>query len=105
MGVQMSRTCDIIILNMFEVEQLCRVYKVGDGRVFVECDECWGVELGSLHKTVRGEVRVFAGDGVVKSRTGWGERLCASGLGSGIGVGGGNDGGKRVRWEAVVSKK
>lgn len=35
----------------------------------------------------------------------WGERLCASGLGSGIGIGGGNDGGKRVRWEAVVSKK
>ena len=71
----------------------------------MECDEWWGVELGGLHKTVRGEVRVLAGDGVVKSRTSWGERLCASGLGSGIGVGGGNDGGKRVRWEAVVSKK
>ena len=71
----------------------------------MEYDECWGVELGSLYKTVRGEVRVFAGDGAVKSRTSWGERLCASGLGSGIGVGGGNDGGKRVRWEAVVSKK
>ena len=101
----MSRTCDIIILNMFKVEQLCRVYKVGMGGVFVECDERWGVELGGLHKTVREEVRVFAGDGAVKSRTSWGERLCASGLGSGIGVGGGNDGGKRVRWEAVVSKK
>ena len=47
----------------------------------------------------------FAGDGAGKSRTSWGERLCASGLGSGIGVGGGNDGGKRVCGEAVVSKK
>ena len=55
----MSRVCDIIILNMFEVEQLCRVYKVGDGRVFVECDEWWGVELGSLYKTVREVVRVL----------------------------------------------
>ena len=71
----------------------------------MECDEWWGVELVGLYKTVREVVRVFAGDGVVKSRTSWGERLCASGLGSGIGVGGGNDGGKRVRWEAVVSKK
>ena len=79
--------------------------KLGMGGFFVECDEWWGVELGSLYKTVREVVRVFAGDGVVKSRTSWGERLCASGLGSGIGVGGGNDGGKRVRWEAVVSKK
>ena len=60
----MSRVCDIIILNMFEVEQLCRVYKVGDGRVFVECDEWWGVELGSLHKTVREVVRVLR-------ETGW----------------------------------
>ena len=59
----MSRVCDIIILNMFGVERLCRMYKVGDGRVFVECDECWGVELVGLHKTVRGEVRVLAGDG------------------------------------------
>ena len=71
----------------------------------MECDEWWGVELGSLYKTVREVVRVFAGDGAVKSRTGWEERLCASGSGSGIGVGGGNDGGKRVRWEEVVSKK
>ena len=47
----------------------------------------------------------FAGDGVGKSRISWGWRLCASGLGSRIGVGGGNDGGKRVRWDAVVSKK
>ena len=47
----------------------------------------------------------FVGDRAVKSRTGWGERLCASGLGSGIGVGGGNDGGKRGCGEAVVSKK
>lgn len=47
----------------------------------------------------------FAGDGVVKSRTSWGERLCASGSGSGIGAGGGIDGGKRVCGEAVVSKK
>ena len=47
----------------------------------------------------------FAGDGAGKSRTSWGERMCASGSGSRIGVGGGNDGGKRVRWEAVVSKK
>lgn len=31
--------------------------------------------------------------------------MCANGLGSRIGVGGGNDGGKRVRWDAVVSKK
>ena len=68
-------------------------------------EECWGVELGSLYKIVRGGVRVLAGDGAVKSRTNWGERLCASGSGCGIGVGGGNDGGKRVRWEAVVSKK
>ena len=71
----------------------------------MECDEWRGVELGSLYKTVREVVRVFAGDGVVKSRTSWGERLCASGSGSGIGVGGGNDGGKRVCGEAVVSKK
>lgn len=35
----------------------------------------------------------------------WGWWMCASGLGSGIGFGGGNDDGKRVRWEAVVSKK
>lgn len=47
----------------------------------------------------------FAGDGEGKSRTSVDWRMCASGLGSGIGVGGGNDGGKRVRWEAVVSKK
>ena len=72
---------------------------------FVECDERWGVELVGLYKTVRGEVRVFAGHGAGKSRISWGERLCASGLGNGIGVGGGNDGGKRVCWEAVVSKK
>ena len=72
---------------------------------FVECDEWWGVELVGLHKTVRGEVRFLAGDGVGKSRISWGERLCASGSGSRIGVGGGNDGGKRVCWEAVVSKK
>ena len=101
----MSRACDIIILNMFGAEQLCRVYKVDCGGIFVECDECWGVELGSLYKTVRGEVRVLAGDGEGKSRTSWGKRMCASGLGNGIGVGGGNDGGKRVCWEAVVSKK
>ena len=75
------------------------------GGFFLECYEWWGVELVGLYKTVRGEVRVFAGDGAVKSRTGWGERMCASGSGSEIGVGGGNDGGKRVRWEAVVSKK
>ena len=71
----------------------------------MECDEWRGVELGSLHKTVRGEVRVLAGDGAGKVGQVWGERMCASGLGSRIGVGGGNDGGKRVRWEAVVSKK
>ena len=71
----------------------------------MECDEWWGVELGSLYKTVHGEVRVLAGDGVVKSRPCSGWRWCASGGGWGIGVGGGNDGGKRVRWEAVVSKK
>ena len=47
----------------------------------------------------------FGGRRGGKSRTSWGERLCASGLGSGIGVGGGNDSGKRVRWEEVVSKK
>ena len=79
--------------------------KLGMGGIFVECDGDWGVELVGLYKTVRGEVRVLAGDGVGKSRTSWGERMCASGLGSGIGVGGGNDGGKRVCWEAVVSKK
>ena len=63
MGVQMSRACDIIILNMFDVERLCRVYKVGMSGFFVECDEWWGVELVGLHKTVRGGVRVLAGDG------------------------------------------
>ena len=71
----------------------------------MECDEERGVELGSLHKTVRVVVRVFAGDGAVKSQTNGVGRECASGLGIGIGVGGGNDGGKRVRWEEVVSKK
>ena len=71
----------------------------------MECDEWWGVELVGLYKTVCGEVRVLAGDGEGKSRTSWGGRMCASGSGSRIGVGGGNDGGKRVRWEAVVSKK
>ena len=60
----MSRTCDIIILNMFGAERLCRVYKVSYGWVFVECDECWGVELGSLYKTVREVVRVLR-------ETGW----------------------------------
>ena len=35
----------------------------------MECDDEWGVELGSLHKTVRVVVRVFAGDGAVKSQT------------------------------------
>ena len=75
------------------------------GGFFVECDEWWGVELVGLYKKVRGEVRVFAGDGVKKVGQVRGERMYASGLGSGIGVGGGNDGGKRVRWEAVVSKK
>ena len=59
MGVQMSRTCDIIILNMFGAEQLCRVYKVGMSGIFVECDEWCGVELVGLYKTVRGEVRVL----------------------------------------------
>lgn len=62
----------------------------------MECDEWWGVELGSLYKTVRVVVRVFAGDGAVKSQTSVDWRMCASGLGIGIGVGGGNDGGKRV---------
>lgn len=71
----------------------------------MEYDEERGVELGSLHKTVRVVVRVFAGDGAVKSQTSGDWWMCASGLGIGIGVGGGNDGGKRVRWEAVVSKK
>lgn len=71
----------------------------------MECDEWWGVELVGLHKTVREVVRVLAGDGAVKSQTSGVGRECASGLGSGIGVGGGNDDGKRVRWEAVVSKK
>ena len=60
----MSRVCDIIILNMFEVEQLCRVYKVGMGGGFVKCDEDRGVELVGLYKTVRGEVRVLR-------ETGW----------------------------------
>lgn len=101
----MSRTCDIIILNMFDVEQLCRVYKVDCGGIFVKCDEWWGVKLGSLYKTVREVVRVSVGDGAVKSQTSGDWWMCASGLGIGIGVGGGNDGGKRVRWEAVVSKK
>lgn len=78
---------------------------MGMGGIFVECDEWWGVELVGLYKTVREVVRVFAGDGEGKSRTSVDWRMCASGLGSGIGVGGGNDGGKRVRWEAVVSKK
>ena len=32
----------------------------------MECDEWWGVELVGLHKTVRREVRVFAGDGEEK---------------------------------------
>ena len=27
----MSRTCDILFLNMFDVEHLCRMYKVGCG--------------------------------------------------------------------------
>ena len=39
---------------------------MGMGGFVVECDEWWGVELGSLHKTVRGEVRVLAGDGAGK---------------------------------------
>ena len=38
----------------------------------MECDEWWGVGLVGLYKTVRGEVRVLAGDGAVKSRTSWG---------------------------------
>ena len=41
MGVQMSRVCDIIILNMFGTEQLCRVYKVGCGWAFL-----WNVTSG-----------------------------------------------------------
>lgn len=102
----MSRTCDILFLNMFCVEHLCSFYKVGFGWFFfVECDDGWGVELGGLHKTVREVVRVSVGDGAVKSQTSGDWWMCASGLGIGIGVGGGNDGGKRVRWEAVVSKK
>ena len=33
----------------------------------MECDEWWGVELGSLYKTVRGEVRVLRETGREKS--------------------------------------
>ena len=60
--------------------------KLGMGGFFVECDEWWGVELGSLHKTVRGEVRVLR-------ETGWekvgqvGESGCVQvgwGVGSGL---------------------
>lgn len=79
--------------------------KLGMGGIFVECDEWWDVELGGLYKTVRLVVRVFAGNGAVKSQTSGVGRECASGLGIGVGFGGGNDGGKRVRWEGVVSKK
>ena len=32
---------------------------MGMGGFFVECDEWWGVELGSLYKTVREVVRVL----------------------------------------------
>ena len=65
----MSRTCDILFLNMFEWNNCAECTKLGMGGFFVECDEWWGVGLVGLHKTVRGEVRVLAGDGVVKSRT------------------------------------
>ena len=60
--------------------------KLGMGGFFVECDEWWGVELGGLHKTVRGEVRVLR-------ETGWekvgqvGESGCVQvgwGVGSGL---------------------
>lgn len=81
---------------MFGAEQLCRVYKVDCGGIFVKCDEWWGVELGSLHKTVRGEVRVLAGDGVGKVgqvgaggcvQVGWGvgsELVAETTVGSGL---------------------
>ena len=60
--------------------------KLGMGGFFVECDEWWGVELGSLYKTVRGEVRVLAGDGVEKVGQ-VGESGCVQvgwGVGSGL---------------------
>ena len=71
----------------------------------MKCDEWWGVGVGGFVQNGAWRGSGFAGDGVGKSRISWGWRLCASGLGSRIGVGGGNDGGKWVRWEAVVSKK
>ena len=51
----------------------------------MECDEWWGVELGSLHKTVREEVRVFVGDGVGKVGQ-VGESGCVQ-VGRGVGSG------------------
>ena len=60
--------------------------KLGMGGFFVECDEWWGVELVGLYKTVRGEVRVLAGDGVEKVGQ-VGESGCVQvgwGVGSGL---------------------
>lgn len=52
----------------------------------MECDGERGVELGSLHKTVREGVRVFVGDGVGKVGQ-VGESGCVQvgwGVGSGL---------------------
>ena len=52
----------------------------------MECDGECGVGLESLHKTVRVVVRVFAGDGAVKSQTSGvdGSVQVGCGVGSGL---------------------
>ena len=60
--------------------------KLVAGGIFVECDEWRGVEVVGLHKTVRGGVRVFVGDGVGKVGQ-VGESGCVQvgwGVGSGL---------------------
>ena len=59
---------------------------MGMSGIFVECDEWWDVELVGLYKTVRGEVRVLAGDGWEKVGQ-VGESGCVQvgwGVGSGL---------------------